>query len=136
MLAVVDTGPLYAAADSSDADHTRSLAVLQQREIQLIIPALVVAEATYLIGSRLGSHAESAFLRALADFHVEAPHAEDWPLIAELVDRYADFPLGGTDASVIALAARVNATIAITLDRRHFAAVRPPHCEAFTILPD
>ena len=65
MLAVVDTGPLSAAADTSDADHTRSLAVLQRQEIQLVIPALVVAEATYLIGSRLGPHAEAAFLRAL-----------------------------------------------------------------------
>jgi uncharacterized protein len=136
MLAVVDTGPLYAAADSSDADHARSLAVLQRREIELIIPALVVAEATYLIGSRLGARAEAAFLAALHDFHVEAPHADDWSLIAELVDRYADFPLGGTDASVIALAARVSATVVITLDRRHFAAVRPPHCDTLTILPD
>jgi uncharacterized protein len=136
MLAVVDTGPLYAAADSSDADHARSLGVLQRREFQLVIPALVVAEATYLIGSRLGAHAEAAFLAALQGFDVEAPQADDWPLIAELVDRYADFPLGGTDASVIALAARVGATVVITLDRRHFAAVRPPHCEALAILPD
>ena len=136
MLAVVDTGPLYAAADTSDADHTRCLSLLQRREIQLVIPALVVAEATYLVGSRLGPVAEASFLRALQDFHVESPQSEDWPLIAGLVDDYADFPLGGTDASVIALAARINATVVLTLDRRHFAVVRPPHCESFTLLPD
>ena len=136
MLAVVDTGPLYAAADTSDADHARSLAVLQRREIQLVIPALVVAEATYLVGSRLGPDAEAAFLRALKDFHVESPQSDDWPLIAELVSHYADFPLGGTDASVIALAARINATVVLTLDRRHFSVVRPPHCDSLTLLPD
>lgn len=99
-------------------------------------PALVIAEATYLVGSRLGPDAEAAFLRAMKDFHVESPHSEDWPLIADLVGHYADFPLGGTDASVIALAARINATVVLTLDRRHFSVVRPPHCESFTLLPE
>ena len=136
MLAVVDTGPLYAVTDTNDVDHQSSLQVLQRRDLQLIIPALVVAETTYLIGTRLGSGAEAAFLNSLKDFHIEAPATDDWPLIAELVDRYSSFPLGGTDASVIALAARVDTDIVITLDRRRFSAIRPPHCEAFNLLPD
>jgi predicted nucleic acid-binding protein len=135
VLAVVDTGPLYAVADTADAAHLPSLEVLQRRDIQLVIPALVVAETTYLIGLRLGPDAEAAFLRGLADFHVEAPVPEDWPVIADLVDRYGDFPLGGADASVIALAARLDTDLVITLDRRHFTAVRPPHCDALRLLP-
>ncbi len=55
--------------------------------------------------------------------------------MAELVGQYADFPLGGTDAPVIALAERLEAPIVITLDRRHFAAVRTQHVDALTILP-
>ena len=55
--------------------------------------------------------------------------------MAELVEKYADFPLGGTDASVIALAERLGAPIILTLDRRHFAAIAPSHCEAFELLP-
>jgi len=55
--------------------------------------------------------------------------------MAELVKRYADFPLGGTDASSIVLAERIGATVIITLDRRHFAATRPHHTESFEILP-
>lgn len=55
--------------------------------------------------------------------------------MSELVAEYADFPLGGTDASVIALAERLDAFIVVTLDRRHFAAVRPRHREAFELLP-
>lgn len=136
MLAVVDTGPLYAVTDTSDADHRRSLETLQRRDIQLIIPALVVAETTYLVGARLGPGAEAAFLGSLKDFHVEAPANDDWPVIAELVDRYSDFPLGGVDASVVALAARLDTDTVITLDRRHFAAIRPPHRDALRLLPD
>jgi len=44
--------------------------------------------------------------------------------------------LGTTDASVIALAERLEITEIATLDRRHFTAVRPRHVEAFTLLPE
>jgi predicted nucleic acid-binding protein len=64
------------------------------------------------------------------------PEPEDWPRIAELVERYRDFPLGGVDASIVALAERLNTDLLITLDRRHFAAVRPRHVAAFRILPE
>jgi hypothetical protein len=43
--------------------------------------------------------------------------------------------LGGSDASVIAIAERLSITTIMTTDRRHFAAVRPSHVEAFTLLP-
>jgi predicted nucleic acid-binding protein len=36
---------------------------------------------------------------------------------------------------VIALAERLGAPVIVTLDRRHFAAVRPRHREAFELLP-
>jgi predicted nucleic acid-binding protein len=135
MLAVVDAGPLYATADADDDDHQRCRAVLSRAELRLVIPALVVAEATYFVGRRLGAQAEAAFLRGLRGFDVEGPVAEDFERIAELVEMYADFPLGGTDASVIALAERIGAEIVITLDRRHFGAVRPCHREALELLP-
>lgn len=135
VIAVVDTGPLYAAVDADDADHAASVNALTMPGLRLVIPALVVAEATYLVASRLGTRVEAAFLRGLVEVDVEAPAAQDWERIAELVDQYADFPLGGTDASVVALAERLRTDRVITLDRRHFAAVRPSHCEAFRLLP-
>lgn len=136
MLAVVDSGPLYAVTDTDDDDHERSLAVLQRPDLQLVIPALTVAEVTYMIGRRLGPGAEARFLRGLAELEVEAPAAEDWPRIADLVELYEDFPLGGTDASVVALAERLGTELVVTLDRRHFAAVQPRHCAAFQLVPE
>lgn len=134
-LAIVDAGPLYAAADSDDRDHAASLATLARSDLRLVVPALVVAEATYFVGRRLGSGAERAFLDGLAGFDVEGPSDVDFPRMAELVEQYKDFPLGGTDASVVALAERLGAQVIVTLDRRHFAAVKPRHCEAFELLP-
>lgn len=135
MLAVVDAGPLYAAADADDQDHEACRAVLARGDLRLVIPALVVAEATYFVGDRLGPLAEAAFLRGFETLDIEGPAPADLPRIAELVQTYADFPLGGTDASVIALAERLGAAIVITLDRRHFAAVKLRHRDAFDLLP-
>jgi predicted nucleic acid-binding protein len=96
----------------------------------------VVAEVTYLVGRRLGPQIEARFLAGLSQLSVQAPFAEDWERIAELVEYYANFPLGGTDASVIALAERLNTDLVLTLDRRHFGAVRPRHCDRLRLLPD
>ena len=134
-LAVVDAGPLYATADAGDSAHAASRAALGRADLQLVIPALVVAEATYFVAARLGPNAESAFLRGLATLEIEAPTPDDIERMAALVEEYADFPLGGTDASVVALAERLQAPVVITLDRRHFQAVRPRHREAFELLP-
>ncbi len=134
-LAVVDAGPLYAAADADDQDHLASRETLSRVDLHLIVPALVVSEATYFVGRRLGAAAESRFMRGIGELEVEAPSSEDFARIAELIEQYADFPLGGTDASVVALAERLDAPIIVTLDRRHFAAIAPRHREAFELVP-
>jgi predicted nucleic acid-binding protein len=134
-LAIVDAGPLYAAADTDDRDHQACIATLSREDLRLVVPALVVAEATYFVGRRLGGGAESAFLRGIGELDVEGPSGEDFTRMAELVEQYADFPLGGTDASVIALGERLDATVIVTLDRRHFSAVAPQHRKAFELLP-
>lgn len=136
MLAIVDTGPLYAVVDADDQDHHSCLTTLQMPGLSLFVPALVVAEATYLIGKRLGAEIEAEFLEGLSDLNVLAPLPEDWHRIAELVKQYRDFPLGGTDASVVALAERLNTNVVVTLDRRHFSAVRPRHSNAWRLLPE
>jgi predicted nucleic acid-binding protein len=135
LIAVVDSGPLYAAADLDDADHDAVIGALTHHDLHLVIPTLVVAEVTYFIGSRLGSDAEAKFLAGLAQMDVEAPALTDWARIAELVAQYRDFPLRGTDASVITLAERLGTEAVVTLDRRHFGAVRPKHCAALTLIP-
>lgn len=105
----------------------------------LIVPTLVLAEACYLIERQCGPRAEAAFvrgLRASPAITLAPVLPEDLDRIAEVVDRYADLPLGSVDASVIATAERLGVTTIATLDRRHFTVVRPRHTTAFTLLPD
>jgi hypothetical protein len=56
--------------------------------------------------------------------------------MADLVERYGDFPLGGTNASVAVLAERLSTDCIITLDRRHFRALRMADGRPFRLLPE
>jgi predicted nucleic acid-binding protein len=56
--------------------------------------------------------------------------------MADLTERYADLRLGGTDASLVAIAERLSIRRIATFDRRHFTVVRPAHVDAFTLLPE
>jgi predicted nucleic acid-binding protein len=136
MLAVVDTGPLYASLDRDDSDHQVCAAVLSRPGLRLVIPVLVIAEVGYLAATRLGAEVEATFTQSLGALDVDAPPPQEWVRIAELIRQYADFPLGVADASVVALAERLGTPHVITLDRRHFHAVRPRHCEALHLLPE
>ncbi len=101
-----------------------------------MIPSLVVAEVCYFAGKYFNAEVEAAFLRSMAHYEVTAPGREDWPLIANLVERYSDFPLGGTDASVAVLAERLGTDLIVTLDQRHFRALRMSDGRPFRLLPD
>jgi predicted nucleic acid-binding protein len=63
MLAVVDTGPLYAALDQDDDDHEACAAALRRPDLRLAVPVLVVAEVTDLAATRLGAEVEATLSR-------------------------------------------------------------------------
>ncbi len=135
MLAIVDSGPLLATANDADPDHAACVDALTQRNLDLMIPALCVAEVCYFLGERHGLDIEARFVAGLADFPVVAPDPEDWPAIADLVRRYRDFPLGTTDASVVVLAERMDTTRIVTLDRRHFGVLKNRRGQPFELYP-
>lgn len=134
---IVDTGPLVAAADSSDPGHAACADLLQRAIGPLRTTALVVAEAAYMIGRRISAEAEARFFRSIADgdLLIDPLLDDDLVRIADLVDTYTDLPLGGTDASLIVLAERLEQDTIATLDRRHFGVVRPVHVAGFQIVP-
>ena len=135
---VVDAGPLVAAAATRDRNHERCVALLSEVPRPLVVPALVVTEVAYFLGDRIGHPAEQAFARSLRDGEllVEPVDPSDWARIAELLDTYADLPLGIVDASVVAACERLGVETLATLDRRRFSIVRPRHCAALALLPD
>ena len=134
---IVDTGPLLATADRADKDHAACRELLEGDEGPLVTTAMVIAEAAYLIDRQLGAKAEATLYSSIIEGQIEVADLDinDWLRIQGLVTIYADLRLGGTDASVIALAERRQARRIATLNRRHFAVVRPQHADAFELLP-
>lgn len=134
---IVDAGPLYAAAARGDRHHDACVELLTTSPRPLIVPVLVVTEVAYLLADRLGPRAERAFATSIecGELVVGQVAAADWARITSLLDQYADLKLGVVDASVIALAERLDLKTIATLDRRHFAAVRPQHVESLHLVP-
>jgi predicted nucleic acid-binding protein len=134
---ICDTGPLLAALDAADPDHARCASLVVDRDEDLLVPCLVLAELDYWCARRLSPDAWLTFLDDVEGgvYLIEAPSARDLTRCRELQATYADLPLGVVDASIVALAERLGEATIATLDQRHFRAVRPAHAPAFEIVP-
>ena len=135
---LVDAGPLIAAANRHDHHHDRCVRMLLDARSPRLVSGLVIAEVCYMLARDGGAAQEAAFLRSFGTGFLTAAELTpaDLTRAAELVEQYADLPLGGTDASVVALAERLGITQVATLDTRHFRVVRPQHVTALILLPD
>jgi predicted nucleic acid-binding protein len=137
MALILDTGPLYASLDRSDADHPACRSLIESADEQLVIPAPVLVEVDYWIHQRLHPGVLVALLAdiesgAYAVVDLEGP---DYARVRELCDRYADADIGFVDAAVLAIVERLNEPKLATLDRRHFSLLRPRHRAAIELLP-
>lgn len=133
---VADTSVVFAALDRRDPDH-RVCASLLASGVAVTIPAPVIVEIDWLGRARRESRAADELLASVADGSVSVVNLDltDYARIQELLSKYADLPLEFVDASVITVAERMNEDTIATLDRRHFAVVRPSHVESFTLIP-
>jgi predicted nucleic acid-binding protein len=126
-----------AAVSRTDAWHERVKVWWQANREPVLIPVTILPEAAYLIGARLGASYETAFIRSLAggDPKIEPLLDEDLTRVADLMAAYADFPFGFVDASIVAMAERLDVATILTTDRRHFGVVRPAHCPRLVLVP-
>ena len=137
MALILDTGPLYASLDRSDADHAACRALIESADEPLVIPAPVLVEVDYWIHRRLDAGALVALLADVeAGAYVVADlMTTDYARVRELCDRYADGDIGFVDAAVLAIVERLNESKLATLDRRHFGILRPRHRDSIELLP-
>jgi predicted nucleic acid-binding protein len=103
----------------------------------LILPAPVATEVDYLLGQRFGRSARRAFLADIASarFLVACLEQTDYQLVLAYDERYADLDVGLADLSVVVIAHRFSTKRILTLDQRHFRALRPLDGEHFILLP-
>ncbi|MFJ2028979.1 type II toxin-antitoxin system VapC family toxin [Streptosporangium sp. NPDC087985] len=129
---------LTEAKNACPAAHKLSAHLLSTLSGRLLLPVTVLTERSWHVEKNLGAKSEAAFLASVARGELELVDlmAEDVGRTARLVEIYDDLRLGLVDASVIALAERLEISKVATIDCRHFTAVRPRHVMALTLLPE
>jgi uncharacterized protein len=134
---LADTNIWLAAADRRSDRHDDCATLLRSHRGELAAPVTVIAEASWLILDRLGTAAQSAYLRLITGGQLTPVDLTDtdWQRCAELAEQYASLRLDLIDASLVAVAERLKLTTLATLNHRDFTVVRPRHTNAFELLP-
>ena len=138
MTAVIDAGILYSLVDSADTNHDRAVAALQAEPEAIVVPQVIMPEICYLIGSRLGTAQDTAFVRYLddSDWRLEPLTDADLNRVIGLMSELATSAIGFVHAAVAATAERMAATRIYTLNRHPYQQIRPVHAERFELLPE
>ena len=135
MAVLLDTGLIYALADTDDRWHTRCRDWLRENREPLLVPLTVIPEAAHLIRERLGSKAELRLVRSLArgELQIEELTRRDLEHTVAIMEAHPD--IGLVDATLLALAERLKIAAIATTDRRHFEPVRAARGLRCTLVP-
>jgi predicted nucleic acid-binding protein len=140
MALVVDTSAILASLDEAYAEHEAIAAILASETGPLVISPMVIAEADYVLYTRLGAAAARRFAADVAAEAYELPEwtAGDHAAVLDVINRSCEDSnyIGVTDGANVVLADRYRTTRLLTLDQRHFRRLRPLWGAAyFTLLP-
>ena len=134
---VVDTSGLLAYLDVDQQDHAAVRAAVDGDPGPFLLSPFVLAELDYLLATRVSRQAELVLLGEVVDgaYRLEPFGPEDVERAARLIERYGDLSIGLADASLVLLADRARTDRVLTLDERHFRALRTGRGRPFTVLP-
>ena len=134
---ILDTSGLLAAIDASQRHHAAALAVLRASTPPWILSPFVLAELDYLLATRVGQAAERALLAEVGRgvYRLESFEASEVAAAERVIGRYPKLQIGLADASLVVLASRYGVREILTLDERHFRAIRGVGGRPFRILP-
>lgn len=133
---VADTSGVFAALDRSQRLHEAARTIVAAGEAIVLSP-FVLAELDYLLATRISVSASIELLRDVEEGAYElAPFtSEDVGEARGIVESYHDLGIGIADASIVVLAGRYECNRILTLDERHFRALRTSDGGALTLLP-
>ena len=134
---LLDTSGLLAAVDESQRYHRECAEVLERASQPFLLSPFVLAELDYLLARYIGQDAQIAVLDEVARgaYQLELFEAPDVARAREIMAKYRDLEIGLADASIVALAERHEVNEVLTLDQRHFRAMRFDGRRRFKLLP-
>jgi predicted nucleic acid-binding protein len=123
---LLDTSGLLAALDRRSAHHEAAAIALGESDAPRLLSPFVLAELDYLLATRVGPHAQPAPLEDVVAgaYQLEPFGPDDVRRALEVIERFSDLRIGLADASIVVLAERHGCAEILTLDERHFRALR------------
>ncbi|HUA14656.1 MAG TPA: PIN domain-containing protein [Verrucomicrobiae bacterium] len=124
---LADTGPLYAAVDPHDANHSRSMRELQKlagEKREVLVPFPTLCEAYSLVLCRLGGSLAAKWLAELSGATVVNPTLDDHREAVARLSSFVDQRITLFDTTLAAVALRLGVVV-WTYDH-HFDVMRVP----------
>jgi len=134
---LIDTSGLLAALVPDQRAHEPAARLLRDAEGPFIMSPFVLAELDYLLGKLAGTQASLALLDEVARgaYRLAEFGPGNVAQARTIMARYADLEIGLADASIVVLAHALDTRDVLTLDERHFRALRGPEEQSFRLLP-
>jgi predicted nucleic acid-binding protein len=134
---LLDTSGLLAAIDGSQRLHRACANAVGASRGPLLLSPFVLAELDDLLGTRVSAAAQDALLEEVARgaYRLEPFSAADVGQARSITAKYRSLDLGLADASIVVLAERHGVRDVLTLDERHFRALRLGKGARFRLLP-
>ncbi|MBK8267112.1 MAG: PIN domain-containing protein [Planctomycetes bacterium] len=115
---LTDTGPLIAIIDTDDSDHQICVAELDAVALPLQTVLPVLTEAMHMLGRMKGWQGQSLLWDMIlkGDLQVIEMTGDDLKRVRVLMEKYNSLPMDLADASLVAVAERLNRGKIFTLD--------------------
>lgn len=134
---LLDASGLLAAIDASQPSHEPAVSALRSAVPPRSLSPFVLAELDYMVSTRVSRAAARLLLVEVGNgaYQLEQFTSADVKRAIEILDKFHDLDVGIADASVVVLAERYGVRDVLTLDERHFRALRDNAGRSFRILP-
>lgn len=134
---LLDTSGLLAALMPAQPQHEAAVRARDADEGPFLLSPFVLAEIDYFVAKLAGEASELDLLEEVSRgaYTLEPFDGDGIAEAARVIDAYVGLGIGLADASIVILAGRHGADRVLTLDERHFRALRTPSGKPFTILP-
>lgn len=133
----MDTGPLVAYLDESDAAHLDVAARLDAFTGRMATTSSVITQAMHFVAAAPEGPRLLADLLAACDAEVhDFTDPSGLPDVVALMERYANVPMDFADATLVLLAEALHCNEVLTLDRRGFSTFRTRKGRALRLVLD
>lgn len=134
---LLDTSGVISALFPDQHRHAECARAIREARPPRIITPFVLAEVDYLIQKFAGVQTELEFLRDVAAraYELAAFDSSDILQCMRIIEDYKDLRIGLADASIVLWAERFGITDVVTLDERHFRAIRIGRRRRLRLLP-